>query len=181
MHMQDKSFSNIQRGTSLIECCMTLAIVSILAGTAAPALIDSNKKQVVDGRAREIAMDVNFARSEAVARQQGVRISFHAVGGGSCMVVHTGSTADCGCDATGAAQCVNSATAIKSSHFPVAGGLTVSANVASMRFEPVHGTVTPAGTVKLAWASGQTVHQVVNILGRVRTCSPNATKGYLAC
>jgi type IV fimbrial biogenesis protein FimT len=180
--MQDKNFSDAQRGFSLIECCMTLAIICVLIGTAGPSLIESNKKQVLDGRAREIAMDINFARSEAVSRQQGVRISFHAAGSGSCMIVHTGSTADCVCDAAGAAQCVNDAEVIKATHFSGEGGLSVGANVASMRFEPVHGTVTPAGTVKLAWSSGQTVHHVVNILGRVRTCSPNSSaKGYTAC
>ena len=52
----------------------------------------------------------------------------------------------------------------------------------SIRFDPIHGMATPAGTMRLTTAGGQTVHHVVNIMGRVRTCSPGASaKGYKAC
>lgn len=180
--MQSKSFPSTQRGLTLIEGCVTLAIVSILAGTALPSFKDMNKKVLLDGSAGEIVTDIQFARSEAVARQQGVRVSFHAAGGASCLVIHTGATADCGCDASGVAQCTGPAVLLKSSFVAAQSGMAVTANVASMRFDPVHGTVTPTGTVTVAGAGGPTVQHVVNILGRVRSCSPNASaKGYRAC
>ena len=103
--MQGKSFSKTQRGLTLIEGCVTLAIASILVGTAAPSLIDSNKKRALDGGATELATDLVMARSEAVARGQGVRVSFHAVAGGTCQLVHTGSTADCEVGAAGGVCC----------------------------------------------------------------------------
>jgi len=43
--MNGKNFPNTRRGVTLVECCTTLAIVSILAGTAAPSFIGSNKKR----------------------------------------------------------------------------------------------------------------------------------------
>ena len=52
--MQGNNFPGTQRGLTLIECCITLAIVSILAGTAAPSFIESNKKRVLDGSAGEL-------------------------------------------------------------------------------------------------------------------------------
>jgi type IV fimbrial biogenesis protein FimT len=171
-----------QRGLTLTEACATLAIASILVGTAAPSFIDSNKKRVLEGSTGELSTDLHFARSEAVARQQGVRVSFHAVASGSCMVIHTGSTADCACDAGGAAQCTNGATLVKSTFFPASRGVAVAANVASMRFDPTNGTVTPAGTVRVTASSGVQINHVVNIMGRVRTCSPGGSaKGYKAC
>ena len=180
--MQRKSPPSSQRGLSLVECCITLAIASILVGTAVPSFIDSNKKRVLDGSAAELATDLYFARTEAVARGEGVRVSIHAIAGGSCLVIHTGSTADCSCDSAGAAQCVNQATLIKSNFFSSSRGVSVAANVASMRFDQTNGTVTPAGTVRLAMANGNEVRHVVNIMGRVRSCSPNAAvSGYKAC
>ena len=180
--MQRNSFPSFQRGLTLIEACITLAIASILVGTAVPSFIDSNKKRTLDGSAGELATDLYLARSEAVSRQQGVRVSFHAVASGSCLVIHTGATADCGCDGGGVAQCTNGAALVKSNYFPASHGVNVAANVASMRFDQTNGTVSPTGTVRLTASTGPEVRHVVNIMGRVRTCSPGGlAKGYKAC
>ena len=180
--MQRKSFPSTQRGLTLIEGCVTLAIVSILAGTAAPSFIESNKNRVLDGSVAEMATDLFLARSEATAHQEGVRVSFHNVTTGSCMLIHTGATADCGCNSSGVAQCSNGATLIKGNYYSQSRGVALAANVASIRFDPTHGMATPTGTIRLTTASGQEVHHVVNITGRVRSCSPGGSaKGYKAC
>lgn len=180
--MQSQLFSRAQYGMTLIEVCIVLVIIAILAGTALPSFIDSNKKRVLDGSAGEMATDLYLARSEAVARQQGVRVSFYTVVGGSCMVIHTGSAADCSCDITGVAQCINDGVLIKSSYFAESRGVSLAANVASMRFDQSNGTVSPAGTVRLTSSTGPEVRHVVNIMGRVRTCSPGGSaKGYKVC
>ena len=171
-----------QRGLSLVECCITLAITSILVGTAAPSFDGMLKTRRLDGQAAELAVDLHYVRSEAVARNQGMRIGFHHTAAGSCTVIHTGAATDCACDSSGAAQCVNGATALKTAFSPAGSGVAVQANVASMRFDPINGTVTPAGTVRVTVADGRAVHHVVNIMGRVRSCSPGgAIKGYRAC
>jgi type IV fimbrial biogenesis protein FimT len=54
--------------------------------------------------------------------------------------------------------------------------------VASMRFDPLHGTSTPTGTLRVVGANERAIHHVVNIMGRVRSCSPQAAvRGYAAC
>ena len=50
----------------------------------------------------------------------------------------------------------------------------IVSSVSSMRFDPSTGTVTPAGTVCTVPVRGRALHNVVNIMGRVRTCSPAA-------
>ena len=61
-------------------------------------------------------------------------------------------------------------------------GLSVAANVGSLRFDPRLGTATPAGTLRVASTSGEAVHHVVNLAGRVRSCSPQAAvPGFQAC
>ena len=178
---RDRSLTQ-QRGVTLIEACITLAIVSILVGTAAPSFVDFNKKRVLDGRAGEIATDLYLARSEAVARQQGVRVTFHAVTDGNCMLIHTGAASDCGCDPSGAAQCANQAVMIKSNFFPASQGVRVVASVGSMRFDQINGSVSPASTVRVTASNGSEVRHVVNIMGRVRTCSPGGSAaGYELC
>jgi type IV fimbrial biogenesis protein FimT len=171
-----------QRGLTLIEACITLAIVSILVGTAAPSFIEARTKATLDGSAGELVTDLYLARSAATGHQQGARVSFHTVASGSCVIVHTGDTADCTCDGDGVAQCSSAAALIKGNYFPGSRGVSVAANVKSIRFDPTHGMATPAGTVRLATADGHVVHHVVNVMGRVRTCSPGASaKGYKAC
>ncbi len=180
--MQGKSFPDQQRGVTLIECCATLAIVSILAGTALPSFDSMLKTRRLEGQAAEMAIDLHYVRSEAVARNEGVRVSFHNVAGGTCTLIHTGSTADCSCDSSGTATCTGGAMALKTLFNAAASGTSIQANVASMRFDPNNGTVTPTATVRVTGADGRAIHHVVNIMGRVRSCSPaGAMPGLKPC
>jgi type IV fimbrial biogenesis protein FimT len=92
-------------------------------------------------------------------------------------VIHTGSRSDCRCDGDGPAQCTNGAQQLKTVRYAAQAVVRVEANVASMRFEPVHGTVTNAGTVCVVAQNGNAIHQVVSIVGRVRACTPRQTFG----
>jgi type IV fimbrial biogenesis protein FimT len=180
--MQVRIASTVQRGWTLIEAFAVLAIVAVLGTTAAPALDRVRNRTVIDGTASEVVADLQFARSEALARNEGLRVSFHALPAGSCMIVHTRAVADCACDASGLARCGNGATLVKSRFKAASDGVAVNANVGSMLFDPKFGTVTPTGSVTLSNASGQSVRHVVNILGRVRSCTPQGTvPGYPAC
>jgi len=172
--MHCKRFSGFQRGLTLIEICIVLAIVSILVGTAIPSFDQSHKKRLLDGTAAELATDLHYVRSEAVARNEGVRISFRNVAAGTCTMIHTGASADCQCSAEGVAQCSNGAAMLKSTLHHAGDGVVVSANVGSMRFDPINGTVTPTGTVCTVGIDGKAVHVVANMMGRVRSCVPKA-------
>jgi prepilin-type N-terminal cleavage/methylation domain-containing protein len=72
--MQRNNVGHLQRGLSLVEMSATLAVVAILAGTAIASLQGSNKKCMLVGTASQLATDLQYARSEALARDDGVRV-----------------------------------------------------------------------------------------------------------
>jgi type IV fimbrial biogenesis protein FimT len=170
------------RGVSLIEAMVALAIVAVLLAAAVPSFPALLQRAHLEGVALQFEADVQHARSLAVARQQGVRIGFAAAAGGSCYVVHTGAAGACTCAAGGTAACSAGAEALRVVHNGGAHAPTLHSNAASMLFDPVRGTVTPTATVRVVAADGRAIHQIVNIMGRVRSCSPGgAVPGYRAC
>jgi type IV fimbrial biogenesis protein FimT len=170
-----------QQGLTLLELAIVVAITAIVAATAAPsftALIDARR---LDSAATRLAADIQLARSEAIARNRALRLSVAAGADATCWVVHSGAAADCSCSAAGVA-CGNGALAIQSVVLPSAERVAVAGNVASIVFDPMHGTSTPTGTLSLSDVRGRTVRHVVNVLGRVRSCSPAGTvAGYPTC
>jgi type IV fimbrial biogenesis protein FimT len=78
--------------------------------------------------------------------------------------------------------CGGGARAIKGVALAAAERVGVTANVASVVFDPLHGTSTPTGTLRLTGARGRAIHHIVNVVGRVRSCSPEgAVSGYPPC
>lgn len=177
------SGSPLQRGLTLIETAIVIAVMAIVAATVAPSLAGFIETRRLDGAATRLAADIQFVRSEAIARNRALRLSVHATANAStCWVVHTGLAAQCACADQGAAVCSGGAVEIKTVVLPAGERVALAANVGSIVFDPLHGTSTPTGTLRLVAASGRAVHHVVNVLGRVRSCSPAAAvPGYRAC
>lgn len=178
--MHDSPPSARQRGLTLIEVAIALAIVATGALTAVPGWQDLVARKRLEGAAARLATDLQGVRTEAVARNVPLRVSFHTDPGGSCYVIHTGVRALCSCSAA-AASCSAEAVLVSAVHLPAAHGVAVSASATSILFDPVHGTSTPAATARLTAAQGA-IHHVVNVMGRVRTCSPaGRIPGYRTC
>jgi type IV fimbrial biogenesis protein FimT len=174
-----------QRGLTLIELSVTLSIVAVTATTAVGGFGELIQKRRTEGLAAELASDLQFVRTEAVMRNQGVRISFGSdATGARCYVIHTGPAEACDClggTPTGPAACAAGAAEIKTVRLPSGSRAQVQANVASMLYDP-RGTVSPTATLQVRGADGRQLNQVVNLLGRVRTCAVGgAWAGYRAC
>jgi len=171
-----------ERGLSLIESLMAVAIAAIATGATLPGFQQALEQRRLEGAAAQLHTDLQLARSEAVARNRTLRMSFGTSAGGSCYVVHTGAAASCSCDDSGSPVCASGTVALRSVHFAAHGRVQLQSNVASMVLDPTKGTVSPTGTVRVLGAQGRAVHVVVNIMGRARKCSPGgAVPGYPAC
>lgn len=170
------------RGFTLIEASAVLAITTILASLAAPGMQGMLDARRLDNATTRLANDIHLTRAAAVMRNQPVRLTFMPRRGGSCYVIHTGSAAACDCSGDGPAVCTGAAREIKTVALTDADHVRISANVASMLFDPIHGTSTPTGTVRVTGADGREVRHVINLMGRVRSCSPSGSvPGYRAC
>ncbi|MFT3956188.1 MAG: GspH/FimT family protein [Piscinibacter sp.] len=169
-----------QRGITLVEAAAVIAIVAVTASAAAPGLQRLIERYRLEAAATRFAADLQLARNESIARNRVVRLSWHAAS--ACYLLHTGPADACSCDAAGAAQCAPGQMPIRAMAWD--GGMRVSlqSNTASIAFDPLHGTVTPTATWRISAADGRAIHHVVNVMGRVRSCSPLATvPGYRAC
>ncbi len=170
-----------QRGVTLIEAAVALTIVAIGVSTVAPSFQDLVARKRLEGVAAQLATDLQYVRTEAVARNEPVRISFHTATGGSCYVIHTGARAQCACSGPAPAVCSGAAVQIKTVYLATAQQVGVAASANSILFDPLHGTSTPTGTARVTGPQGA-IHHVVNVMGRVRSCSPgSALPGYRAC
>lgn len=174
-----------QRGITLVEVAVTLAILAVLACGAAPSLSGLIERQRLAGLAAQVATDLQWVRSASVWRNEPLRLSFYSDAWGSCYVVHSGARNQCSCVSnTTTAACWGDAVQLKTVAVPASTGLSVQANVSSILFDPLHGTSTPAGTLRVASATTGSIHHIVNVLGRVRTCKPSgspALPGYRNC
>jgi type IV fimbrial biogenesis protein FimT len=170
-----------QRGLTLIEVVVVVAVTVIVGATAAPSLANLIDGRRLDAAANQLAADIQFVRSEAVARNHPIRLSFHSGADSSCWIAHTGATAQCSCGDSGAAVCTAGAIEIKTVVMAATDHVGLQSNVASMLFDPLHGTATPTATLRLVGARGGEVRHVVNVMGRVRSCTPNGVAGWRAC
>lgn len=174
--------SSRQRGATLIETCIVVTIAGVVAGTTVPGLRGILESRRLGGTAAQLATDLQFVRSEAVARNRPVRMSFHQGTDATCYVIHTGNAAQCMCVADGPAVCTGGAEQIRTVRLPGRDAVSLQANVASLLFDPLHGTSSPSGTLRLVGTQGREIHHVVNIMGRVRSCTPQGVvPGYRAC
>ena len=180
--MKTKPLTTRQRGITLIESCIAMVVTAIVASSAAPGMQNLIDARRLDGAATQLATDIQFTRTEAVARNQPLRLSFHAIAAGSCYVIHTGNAHQCVCAAAGPAECSGGAQQIRTVTIRAAERVGLQANVGSVLFDPLHGTSSPTATLRVVGTNGRAVHHIVNLMGRVRSCSPlGAMPGYRAC
>jgi type IV fimbrial biogenesis protein FimT len=171
-----------QRGLTLIDMMSVVAVAGVLVGSAAPAFDKYKSRRVLEGTATEALTDLHFARSEAVSRNQRVRVShLGAADDGRCMVVHTGAAGDCHCG-TGVPQWQAGVNVLRANTFAAGSPVGVSANVGSMTIDPVRGMFTLGGRVRVTLADGSEIQHVVTPAGRIRSCAVGGKlAGFAAC
>ncbi|HET7526083.1 MAG TPA: GspH/FimT family pseudopilin [Burkholderiaceae bacterium] len=173
-----------QHGVSLVEAMCILAVLSLTLGSAMPSLGSLRQRAELSAAAAQLETDVHFARGQAVALNHTVALTLRESNGASCYIIHTGPAADCGCSGQGpsAASCNGGSEILRAVAFPTQGPVQVRSASKSLTFDPVKGTVTPTATLRVEGRDGTAIHQIVNLLGRVRSCSPQGRMtGERAC
>jgi type IV fimbrial biogenesis protein FimT len=170
-------------GFTIIELLTAVAIAAILVAIAAPSFAEFLAKRRVEGVMSELITDFQYTRSEAVRRNETVRMTF----GAGCYVIHavsvSANTTDCSLSGSDikTVQIDSSRLLLKPE-----GSLTY------VEFEPVRGTVakdppsagsarvdvcvpnaarTDCGSSATAWR----LRAVVSPPGRVEACSPTGS------
>ena len=99
-----------ERGFTLVELLIVVAVVAVVLTLAAPSFREMIEMQRLRGPSAQLTTDIQFARSEAVSRQEVVAISFEpSASGMSCYILHTWpgdlNQPRCSCSAPEGSRC----------------------------------------------------------------------------
>lgn len=169
------------RGLTLVECLCTVSILATSLGMALPSLQKWQGRQALLSAASELETDVQYARSLSVAQNRPIHLTVRSAAGGTCYVIHAGEPEDCTCSIGGGPLCTAHATTWRHAAYPATGAVKLLHRDTALTFNPGQGTVTPTATFKLKVAEVGTVHQIVSIMGRTRSCSPDGVLRTRAC
>lgn len=170
------------RGLSLIEALCACSVTVTALGLSVGGLHGLADDQRLRSAAAELETEIQLARSVARLGTETVRLAVQPMAGGSCKLVHTGDRDACQCNASGVPVCTGGAEVLHLNHHDASTGVRITTGDLSLAFSAARGTVTPTATVKLSDRNGRALHHVVNVMGRVRTCSPaGAVNGFKPC
>lgn len=189
-----RAIRHAEQGFTIIELMIVVVIAAILIVIAAPSFADFLAKRRIEGTMAELATDVQFARSEAVSRNEAVRMTF----GTGCYVIHraviSGSAAAVTC--TRASKSITAGAEIKTVQLDANRPVTLVPTVTFFEFDPVRGMASnnlspvadgrvdvcvknpsneTCGTAAKDWR----LQAVLTLMGRVETCSPSGA-GYFS-
>ncbi|MFC6670994.1 GspH/FimT family pseudopilin [Marinobacterium aestuariivivens] len=164
---------------TLIELLVALVVLAVFVTIGIPSFNSIFERHRVTGAAQALYGDLQFARAEAIKRNQDIYVKFNN-GTDWCYGIEDTSAASCSC-ATGTGCTVEGRQHIVTSdRFP---GVSLSHNVGGnvVTFDPVRGTLAPNGTIKMDGGGGKDVGVTMSLLGRVRLCSDSGFAGYQSC
>lgn len=174
-----------QEGFTLVELLTTLAIAALLAGIAAPAMARFLDNARLRAATEDIARELVQARSHAYTFRKPIYFTIAVAGSAWCY--GWGEVPGCDCISRDTeTACRTGAAGLTQLHRQTSADypqirLNLPANQGAsrlLRFSPIRGTAT-ATSFSLENRNNET-RVIVSLLGRVRTCSPEAT-GYLTC
>jgi len=161
------------RGFTAIELMVVVTIIVILVTLVGPSFISLFARKRLEGAALELSTDIQYSRSESVARNTQVAITFF---GSECYVIHENSMTVANCNPS------SDARHLKIVRFPQGVGASYSATPAEVVFEPLRGS---ANSLSITLASTAGVWQMkaqITPVGRVELCTPGSTVvGYRQC
>lgn len=86
------------RGVTLIELLVAVAVIAIIVTVAAPSFRDMIQMQRLRGITAQLVTDLQFARNDAVSRGTLSRFSFQSDASMSCYSIYTSAVSNTRCD-----------------------------------------------------------------------------------
>ena len=171
------------RGFTLVELMIAIAVVAILLVLATPSFTEFRERQSLRGAADNFIFALGQAKEEAIKRDDWVRVDFRQMGTGVCMgavVVATPATAGCDCSSEACAVAKFPEVVGDLKNVTLSGGIAFGAAGNGFVIDPKTGTladIATTGGFNLTTASGYTVRINVNAMARPQVCTPaGATK-----
>lgn len=142
-----------QRGLTIVELMVTLAITGILLAVAIPSMREYIARQHVAGVAQELVTDLRYLRSARAQRRVEVLIDFGSSAEATCYVLRTLGSGRGTCDCTRVNtpicdQIAGGPVELKAVVLPRSRNVVVSSNPASLSLESLNGL--PVNGVTLA-------------------------------
>ncbi|MDB5886955.1 MAG: fimbrial assembly protein [Polaromonas sp.] len=166
-------FAQQQIGMTLVEVLVVLALLASLTAIALPSFKEFIINRRLENRAIAYVTHMNWARSLAVSRNQPVNLRISGGESASCYIIFHGPVNDCTCNAYGAV-CNTPGNEQLVVVLPHSENIRVSARTesATTRINPTQGMISPTLTAIFTADNGKAIHNISNILGRTRSCSP---------
>lgn len=164
-------------GFTIIELMITLAVLAVLVAIAAPSFSGLIERRKLHGAGEKLFADLMYAKTEAIKRNDTIRVSFTGNGATWCY----GMAIDTACDCTAADCTIDGVLKVTNQDdFP---GVSVQADSSfdgsSTSFTPLRGAAN-AGNLQFTVSTGSELGVVVSSFGRVRLCS-TPDFGHTAC
>lgn len=170
------------RGLTLVDSLMALLIVVGLIGASLYWLSQVTQRHATEAVAALLETDLRHARSQALAIDAPVRFELQTrPDGSSCYMTHTGQAGACQCATAAAAICRPGVRLIQAAEQPLNRRVRIVHSGRALTFDPGKGTVTPTATFVVRGADGGEIRQVINLMGRVRSCSNDRLAGLRSC
>ncbi|TVP81509.1 GspH/FimT family pseudopilin [Thioalkalivibrio sp.] len=162
-------------GFTLVELIITIVVMAILAGIAAPSFLQSIDNRRLSGAAEAVKNGMHVGRSQAFQRSVETCLRIDGEADSQWVVVEACDSNAC---VDGTDKCLMQ---VRSSRFP---GVTTATNFGEAVFDPVRGTVqnfldgnAALGTVQLTSSRGSRLDVELNLMGRARICAPSGEQG----
>jgi len=171
-----------EKGFTLVELMITVAIVGIIASLAVPSFSEMIERNRLKEAAEGLKSDLMFARTEAIKRSSNINMTVKK-GSSWCYGIDIDNNTD-NTDANAVCDCATSGSCavktVQGSQFTGTTNIEVADTNITFFFR--------RGTASNQGMTISTTHYSLRVLssvaGRIRICSPDSTKsviGYDAC
>lgn len=171
--MSFRPLSNDQQGVTLAETIVVIAIIGILSGFAIPSYQDMIERNRLLQAAESFKSDLQFARTEALKRNQNIVVSRQTSSNGAwCygLAIRTASKSSCDCNVTDSTE--NNFCDVKRIMGDNFTQTTLeAATITNNTFNSRRGTTNAGGAT---FSTNQfAVRVVFSDVGRIRLCTPD--------